>query len=264
VASELRRLTPRDRWLIDLLHDHQVFSTEHVAALAFEHLHTARNRLNLLQRRGVLTKFRDCVRPGSQSWRWSLGWLGAAFVAYRDGRPVPRPATVVDRVNRLSASPRLAHLLGVNGFFVDLAAHARTTPGARLDTWWPERRCRDIAGDLAHPDGHGMYTEDGRTIGFWLEYDTGSEPTRRVLDKLDGYARLHRAADLDHTVLIRMQTARQETSLHQRLSAHPAVTCGAVSVATMSGDHTTHPAGQVWLPAGHTTRHQLADLPTAL
>jgi hypothetical protein len=262
VAGELRRLMPRDRWLLDLLYQHQVFSTEHIAALAFDNIRTARNRLNQLTRRGVLAKFRDCVRPGSQSWRYTLGWVGAAYIAARDGHPTPRPGTVTDRVNRLSSSPRLAHLLGVNGFFVDLAAHARHTPGARLGVWWSERQCRDIAGDLAHPDGHGVWTEDGRTVSWWLEYDTGSEPARRVLEKLDGYARLHRAAGLDHAVLIRMQTARQEAALHARLRTYPAVTRDGLVVATMSGDHTINPAGPVWLPAGHTIRLRLAHLPT--
>src|SRR6266540_2007108 len=64
VAGELRRLMPRDRWLIDLLHQHQVLSTEQIAALAFDNVHTARNRLNQFGRRGVLARFRDCVRPG--------------------------------------------------------------------------------------------------------------------------------------------------------------------------------------------------------
>ncbi|MEV6932740.1 replication-relaxation family protein [Dactylosporangium sp. NPDC051485] len=263
MASELRRLMPRDRWLLDLLHQHQVFTTEQVAALGFDNVHTARNRLNLLANRAVLTRFRDAVRPGSQSWRWALGWIGAAYIAYRDGAPVPRPGTVADRVNRLGASPRLAHLLGINGFFVDLAAHARTTPGARLGVWWSERRCRDVCGDLAHPDGHGMWTDDGHTVSFWLEYDRASEPARRVAGKLDGYHALHRAAGLNHPVLIRMQTARQETELHKRLRAHPAVASGGLLVATMAGEHTIHPAGPVWLPVGHPHRLRLAQLPAA-
>lgn len=263
VASELRRLMPRDRWLLELLHHHQVFTTEQVAALGFDTVHTARNRLNLLQSRRVLSKFRDAVRPGSQSWRWALGWVGAAFIAYRDGAPVPRPGTIADRVNRLAASPRLAHLLGTNGFFVDLAAHARHTPGARLGVWWSERQCRDVAGELAHPDGHGVWTADGHTVSFWLEYDRASEPAHRVAEKLDGYQSLHRATGLGHAVLIRMQTARQETALHQRLRTYPAVTSGGLLVATMAGDHTTHPAGPVWLPVGHTTRLRLSHLPTA-
>jgi Replication-relaxation len=262
VSGELRRLMPRDRWLIDLLHDHQVFTTEQVAALCFDHLHTARNRLNLLARRQVLTRFRDAVRPGSQSWRWALGWIGAAFIAYRDGSPVPRPSTVAHRVNQLAASPRLAHLLGVNSFFVDLAAYARHTPEATLSVWWPERRCRDICGDLAHPDGHGVWTEHGGTVAFWLEYDRASEPAHRVLEKLEGYQSLHQATGLGHAVLIRMQTARQETELQRRLATHPAITAGGLLVATTSGGHTSHPAGPVWLPAGHTQRHRLAHLPT--
>jgi hypothetical protein len=191
-----------------------------------------------------------------------LGWIGAAYVAYRDGGPIPRPGTVADRVTRLSSSPRLAHLLGTNGFFVDLAAHARTTPGARLGVWWTERRCRDVCGDLAHPDGHGIWTQHSHTISFWLEYDRASEPAHRVFKKLDGYQAQHRATGLDHAVLIRMQTARQETALHQRLRTHPAVTRGSLLVATMSGDHSTHPTGPVWLPTGHTARLRLADLPT--
>ena len=123
---------------------------------------------------------------------------GAAFIAYRDRQPVPRPATIADRVNTLSTNPRLPHLLGVNGFFVDLAAHARHTPDARLNVWWSERRCRDVAGDLAHPDGHGMWTEDGHTVSFWLEYDRATEATHRVMEKLDGYHALHRATGLTH------------------------------------------------------------------
>jgi hypothetical protein len=257
---------PRDRWLLELLGEHQVLTTEQITALAFDNLHTARNRLNLLLSRQVLARFRDAVRPGSQSWRWTLGWVGAAWLAYRAGTPPPRPGTVADRVNALSASPRLPHLLGVNAFFVDLAAHARHRP-TQLVLWWSERHCRDVCGDLAHPDGHGVWTErqpDGssRTVSWWLEYDRASEPARRVVAKLDGYTALHRATNLNHAVLIRMQTARQETELHRRLHTHPAIAGRELLVATMSGDHTVHPAGPVWLVAGHTTRLRLADLPT--
>jgi hypothetical protein len=261
VAGELRRLMPRDRWLLDLLHQHQVLTTEQVTALCFDHVQTARNRLNQLAHRRVLARFRDAVRPGSQSWRWASGWVGAAYIAARDNHPTPRPGAVADRVNRLASSPRLPHLLGVNGFFVDLAAHARHQPDARLDAWWSEQQCRTVAGELARPDGHGVWSEDGATVSFWLEWDTGTEPARRVLAKLDGYAALHRVADLHHLVLLRMHTARQETALQQRLRTHPAITGGLV-VATTSGDHTSHPAGPVWLRPGDTVRLRLAQLPT--
>lgn len=93
--------------------------------------------------------------------------------AVRDDKPTPRAGSIADRINRLSANPRLGHQLGVNSLFVDLAAYARSTPGASLDRWWSERRCQDITGDLAHPDGHGVWTEAGRTVSWWLEYDNG-------------------------------------------------------------------------------------------
>jgi hypothetical protein len=129
VASELRRLMPRDRWLLELLNEHQVFTTEQVAALGFDHIHTARNRLVLLNRRGILARFRDGARPGSQQWRWTLDLIGAAWIAARAGEPEPKPAVIRRRINRLASWPGLAHRLGTNGFFVDLAAHARHTAG---------------------------------------------------------------------------------------------------------------------------------------
>lgn len=250
VASELRRLMPRDRWLLDLLHHHEVFTTEQVAALAFDHLHTARNRLVLLQRRGILARFRDAVRPGSQSWRWTLGLVGASYIAARDGDATPSPAADRQRINRLAARPTLAHLLGVNGFFVDLAAHARTAPGARLDVWWPERRCRTVGGDLVRPDGHGRFTEHGRTLGFWLEFDLGTEKRHTVTAKLDGYAALHDATALGHVVLFWMSTPGREASLRRALAAHPAVLGGRLLVATAGGGSVQHPAGPVWTPVG--------------
>jgi hypothetical protein len=97
-------------------------------------------------------------------------------------------------------------------------------------------------------------------VSFWLEYDRGTEPRHRVLSKLDGYVRLHRATGLTHVVLIWFDTPGRETSLHQRLAAHPAVAADELAVAIGHGQH--HPAGPVWLPAGHATRLRLAELPT--
>lgn len=54
------------------------------------------------------------------------------------------------RINRLASWPGLAHRLGTNGFFVDLAAHARHTTGARLGVWWSERTWSTV---IQHPAG---------------------------------------------------------------------------------------------------------------
>lgn len=84
-------------------------------------------------------------------------------------------------------------------------------------------------------------------------------PSHHRLPSSDGHA------PVPHPVLIRMQTTRQETSLHRRLGDHPAITATGAEpelvVATMTSDHTTNPADAVWLPAGHDTRLPLACLP---
>lgn len=262
VASELRRLTARDRWLIDLLHEHQMLSTEQITALAFDTAHTARIRLNLLQRRGVLARFRDCVRPGSQSWRWTLGVLGESYLTARDGRTPPRPAAVRLRVDRLATNPRLGHLHGVNQFFVDLAAHARTAPDASLSVWWSERTCvREVTGELVRPDGHGVWTEVGHSAAWWLEWDSGSEPMHRVVAKLDGYHRLHRATGVEHAVILWLHSQGREESFHARARGHPLT--AQLTVATGSGGPDTNPSGPLWWPVGHTRRVRLAALPAA-
>jgi hypothetical protein len=262
VASELRRLMPRDRWLLELLHEHAVFTTEQVAALGFDHIHTARNRLVLLNQRGILARFRDGVRPGSQQWRWTLDLIGAAWIAARADEPEPKPAVIRRRINRLASWPGLAHRLGTNGFFVDLAAHARHTPSSRLGVWWSERTCRTVTGELVRPDGHGVWTEDGSTCSFWLEYDRSTEKAHQVVTKLDGYAALHRATGLNHTVLFWLATPGREASLRARLAKHPVVASGTLLVATAGGGDIQHPAGPVWAPLGTTSRARLAHLST--
>lgn len=261
VAAELARITSRDRVILDLLADHRVFTTEQLAAVAFGTLGRARNRLNTLHFRGVLDRFRHYQRPGSQSWRWTLGPLGAAILAAAQDRPPPRPAAVRDATARLAASPTLAHLLGVNGFFTGLLAYARDHSGAELLRWWPEARARQAAADIVRPDGHGVWAQRGRRVPFWLEYDTGSEVLRRVAGKLAGYADL---AGTQHAypVLIWLPTAVRETNLHAHI-ARAGLPAG-VTVATAAADHAAGhggPAGPVWQLVGRPSRLTLADIP---
>jgi Replication-relaxation len=258
VYDELRRLMPRDRRILDLLAKHHVLTTDQITAVEFDHVHTARNRLNLLRQRGVLARFRDGVRPGSEQWRWTLDQVGAAYLAFRDGKPTPRLSTTTDKINSLAASPRLSHLLEVNDVYVQLAAYARTHPGAQVSLWRSEEECRQITGTLAYPDGFGVFAEDGRTVSFWLEVDLGTEPNHRILAKLPGYEALARTTGrTDVAVLIRLHTKGREESLHRQLVKHPAVNAG-LFVATSILEH--HPAGPVWQPAATSDRYRLADL----
>ena len=260
VAGELARLTPRDRRILDLLHQHQTFTTDQLVALAFGSVGRARNRLNTLYERDILDRFRHYQRPGSQAWRWTLGPVGAAIVAAGNGQSLPRPAAVRDTTARLAMSPTLNHLVTVNGFFVALTAHSHTHPGTRLGRWFNEARCREACGNLVRPDGHGVWCEAGRIVPFWLEVDLGTESLRRVADKLTGYAALppRRA----YPVLFWLTSTTREANLHAHL-AKVGVPDG-VSVATAAADDRAHssdgPAGAIWRHVGDPVRVGLADL----
>src|SRR5207302_729294 len=106
------------------------------------------------------------------------------------------------------------HLLGVNGFFTALGAHARTHRATALAAWWSERRCADHYGQIVRPDGYGVWAEGDRRIGFFLEYDTGTEPLSRLAAKLSPYADLAAAGGPDDPVLIWVPSASRESSLH--------------------------------------------------
>ena len=267
----LRQLTPRDRLLVDLLTEHRVLTTEHVTAAAFGSATTARHRLAVLHRLGVLDRFRLALPGGgSQSWRYTLGPTGAAIAAAAQGTDPPRPGAHRARVLRLATSPTLGHLLGVNGFFCVLVADARSRPGSAragsaLLSWESETASAARLGGLARPDGHGVWAEDGRRVGFFLEYDTGTERLDRLTGKLAGYRDVALAGGPGDPVLFWLPSTAREAHLHRALAATPP----PVPVATAAADYATaaghSPAGPVWLPAGATRtggRRRLIDLPT--
>jgi hypothetical protein len=217
----------------------------------------ARNRLNTLHDRGVLDRFRHFQRPGSQSWRWTLGPVGAAVVAAAREQTPPRPSAVRDLTARLAVSPTLRHRLAVNGFFVALLAYARTRDGARLARWWNETRCREATGNLVRPDGHGVWVVCGRAVPFWVEVDLGTETVRRVAGKLTGYAHLA-GTRRAYPVLFWLPGTAREANLHALLSRSGIPHGLTVATGTaQDGD----PAGPAWHVPGHPGRVTLADLP---
>lgn len=278
-------LTARDAAVIHLLHRHRVLTALHLARLEFGSYSAARSRLALLHARGVLARFRRDTWPGSQSWRYTLGHIGALVHAATTGTPFPRPATITDTVLRLAHSSHTEHLLGVNTFFTTLAGHTRHHPGTALAQWATEAEAAELCGGVLRPDGYATYTEtvhgtdgviDGtaetRTLTFFYEHDTGTESLDVLLDKIATYGELA-AAGLAHPVLIELPGLRREHNLHTALArrwpaGHPA------AVATLPADQLAptgraitpaapSPLDALWLPAGHTQRRALAHLAPA-
>src|SRR3982751_4818911 len=100
VADELRRLTPRDLALLDLLGEHRTLTTDQITAVAFTSADRTRKRLVLLYRRRVLDRFRRYAWGGAQPWHWTVGPLSAAVLAARTGAPLSRPAVLRERGDR--------------------------------------------------------------------------------------------------------------------------------------------------------------------
>jgi hypothetical protein len=237
------RLTERDRRLCRLLWDHKVLTTHQIIGLCFPSRHAATHRLVLLVRLGVLDRFRPFRATGSAPFHYVLGEMGAQVLAAERGITVGELGYNRTRTLALAHSEHLAHMVGVNGFFSALASSARARPDAALAAWWSERRCTQRWGHLVRPDGFGRWTEAGRTVEFFLEYDTGSETIARVVHKLNGYTDLATGSGIWTSTLLWLPSPGREAEIRR------AIGTPLVPVATASGP-IIDPAGEVWLPIG--------------
>ncbi|MBI1758142.1 MAG: replication-relaxation family protein [Actinobacteria bacterium] len=253
------RLRPRDYTLASLLAEHTTLTTEQITMILFTSPTTCRHRLHALRGIGFVDRFIR-RRPGAGSpVCWVSGPLAARYSALAAGEPPPTARIVRERQDRVYATPLLEHLLAVNGFFAALLAHARQDPGTRLQRWWSERTTSAAFGRRIHPDGHGVWVENGTSVGFHLELDRGTEPLARLGDKLAPHRRLHADGGVAYPVLFVLPNRTREQNLHRRLATHPEP---GVIVATTSPEAGGDPAGPVWRIAGNGRhRLRLADLP---
>jgi hypothetical protein len=272
-------LTDRDRELVRLVGEHRVLTTGQLAALGFANLTTARYRLSVLVRIGLLRRFRPHPPTGSAPWHYVLGPLGATLLGVEDRDEKKwAPQARADRQRGLERSPRLGHMTGRNQFFVALVAHARQH-GGQLREWRNETQAAaHVLGDLLvggiwdrlpRPDGSGTWAEDCREVSFLLEYDLGTEHLSVLAGKLDGYAVLASVLAEDGQaappLLFCFGSPRREQAARTALAA--CRDSAAVRVATAAIDpYAASPAGPVWLPlTGHQGRQvRLIDLDAAL
>ena len=247
LAGLAGRLTDRDRRLCQLLHQHRVLTTPQLTALAFPSGNAAEHRLAILHQLGLLDRFRPHHTPGSAPYHYVLGPLGAALLAAQADQDPAQLGYRRDRTLALAHSQRLAHLVGVNGFFCALHRAARSHPDAELEVWWPEQRCAGRWGPLVHPDGYGRWREDQDRVD--------SEAPQRLAGKLTGYLQLAQASGITTPLLLWLPTPAREGTARQALAG----TRLPVATATPHPDHT--PAGPLWLPL-HASgpRRRLAGL----
>jgi Replication-relaxation len=241
------RLTERDRLLIRTLWEHHVLTTHQITELAYGSPSRARHRMLRLHRAGVVDRFRPLQPIGSAPLHYVIGENGARVLAAERDTSLAELGYRRDRVLAIAYSQRLPHTVGVNGIFTALAATARRHRAARLLEWWPERRCQDMWGAFARPDGYGKWQENGAECDFFIEYDTGTETLHKVSRKLDGYAELVAATNIATPVLIWTSSRSREANLHRELTGAPVpVATTTPQAISRAGDW--GPAGPAWLP----------------
>jgi hypothetical protein len=255
VLEAAGHLTERDRYLCRLLLEHRVLTTAQVADVGFESMRRALFRLGQLRSLRVVDHFRPFAGAGSAPYHWVLDGLGATVVAAERGVEVADLPWRRDKAIALATSQRLAHTVGVNGFFTALLRAARHDSDAELALWWSERRCVGAWGSLVRPDGYGVWAQSGQRIAFLYEHDQGTERLARLADKLPGYARLFAAGGRRLWVLFTFLGPRREAEA-RRVLAHRDV---AVATAVVAPGASA--AEAFWLPVGQREpRRRLAAL----
>jgi hypothetical protein len=251
-------LTDRDRQILRLLRWHRVLTTSQVSAMFFGDRNTAQHRMTRLYELRLVERFRPPRHARDAEYHYVLDALGAYVVAAM-ANPDPDAALKVrwrtDQALSIATSQRLAHTVGVNDVFVRLVAAARSHPGSQLVTWWGERYCKAILGELVRPDGLGVWHENGASVSFCLEYDRGSEPLGRLRAKAADYARLETAWGVPFWVLLVVPGPRRERGARAALSGE------GLAIATTTYPGARRPTGAVWVPLdAEGTRLRLTDL----
>jgi hypothetical protein len=251
-------VTDRDKQILRLLRWHRVLTTSQIHALFFGGLNTTQHRMTRLYDLQLVTRFRPLRAGRHAQYHYVLDYLGAYMVAAMDNDDLEREVEIrwrTDQALAIAASPRLAHTVGVNDFWVALAAHTRHHPEARLVGWFGERYCRARYGQIVCPDGMGTWEEHGDRVHVCLEYDRGTEQLSRLAGKAAGYQNLEHALHDPFWVLVVVPGPRREAGTRGALSA------SGLAVATTTYVGAVRPAEAVWAPIGADgTRVRLAEL----
>ncbi len=218
-----RHLSPRDRWITRLVHEHRVLTTHQLVEIGWPTRRAANGRLLALYQWRVLDRFQPLVRigHGQQPAHYVCDIAGATVLAAEDGIDLRDTGYRHDRAVSIAHSLRLAHAVAVNGFFTALIAHARQpNPPGTLTAWWSETRCLRAFGDIVRPDAYGRWKSPHGDVEWFLELDWGTETElRRLALKIADYGRLAATTGIVTPVLFWFPSTRREANARRALTA---------------------------------------------
>jgi hypothetical protein len=236
-----------------------VLPSPQIAELAFPSRRAANHRLQQLHSWRVLDRFQPYIGRGRAPMCYVLDIAGAHVLCDEDGL---HPRDLKFRPERsvgIAYSLRLSHRIGVNSVFTTLIARARSAEnqGHTLTAWWSEERCVRHFGHHVRPDAYGRWRVGDQEIEFFLEWDTGSYPLTRFVDKLPGYTSLATTSRIITPLCAVFASPARETHARQKLAEHQRTQDSqtALPIATTTAEHLRtggSPADQVWSPLHHT------------
>ncbi|MGQ4270058.1 replication-relaxation family protein [Nocardiopsis changdeensis] len=252
-------ITERDLRILAALHDHRVMTTPQLGALFFSGggVRAVQRRLKTLADHQQIERFTPRAARWTMPHHWILGRRGTRTLAAHRGIDPRRIA----HPRHLRTSPLIDHITGLAQTYVSFTIAARTTPGARLERWWTEARCRRAwIADGIRPDGYLRWRQNGTVLDAFVEYDTRTEALRVLGEKLDRYRDLALRTGLRSTVLFVVPTPGRLSSVCTTLPAPgPWV---QIHVTTPDLLTAPGPAAPIWRTTGDATCHlrTLADL----
>jgi hypothetical protein len=265
----MRLLRSRDLCILLTLAQHHYLTTDLLRALFFPSIRSAQLRLRWLTRnRRLLMRWRQ-LEPRDQGWRrrhslFMLAERGAVVLARATKQQV-RP--IVKRSwHAAEYALQLAHDLDVNAFFVALAAASRELPDQGLYHWVGQdslrREYQDEGTELA-PDGWGRYLTPAGEVLFSLEWDLGTESSKRLTEKARSYVRYFSArpgGDLNHVLFVGTGPVRERTirsAISRARASNRSIPFASTHMGLLQEQG---PLGTLWLSLDGSERMRLAEL----
>jgi hypothetical protein len=199
-GGAILRLGAADRSLLDVVGRHPFMSIDQLAVALGRDVASLRAAVRAAIGSGLLRVLgSDEIGPGAGGLRLlELTESGLRVVAAQQGLALPAAVRLNGLVGGGPVCPigprrklvaQLAHTQGTDGVFVRLIAQARASASRGSDAALLEwRNAAACARGPVRPDGYGLYRQDGRLYGFFLEYDRGTMSSHGYCAKLVAYA----------------------------------------------------------------------------
>lgn len=180
-----RRLDLRQREMLLCLFEHEMLLTYQLKVLFFSSLRRCQDVLKRLRDLSLVERDTPSeIGIGRGQSMWTLTEQGVRVVAVLKRKP----RSSIEWMPRQSfhgSDRHLAHLLGVNRFFVSLVEASLLHAGHGLEKWVVAKQVQSQNNWVTH-DGFGRYHEGG-ACDFYFEYDRGTEWHDQLVRKLRGY-----------------------------------------------------------------------------